>query len=181
MPKFIPYLISVDYSLLDGSAAECFLLDSSLPEDFVRSFARRASEQNKLVLAAGEKAADLCRRCNLDGVLLDLSNADNPAREIENFRKSAGKEKILGVISRNRRHEAMIISESEPDFVAFKIWKAGEAGTQELVRWYSELFLIQSAVFVQDEDAGWEACNSDIVIINESWYKILVAKNKSLD
>lgn len=59
---------------------------------------------------------------------------------------------------------------------------AGRFGKiRELVQWYSELFLIQSAVFCREEGVDFRSLAADIVILNDRFYKILVAKKKSLD
>ena len=52
---------------------------------------------------------------------------------------------------------------------------------RELVQWYSELFLIQSAVFCREEGVDFRSLAADIVILNDRFYKILVAKKQSLD
>lgn len=180
MPKFIPYISSADDSLLTDTSLECYLLADSLPLEFIKSFLSKARLADKLCLISGDNALNLCQDLNFDGVLLDFSKSEISSLELKSAKHQLGS-KIFGVISRNRRHEAMLISECEPDFVVFKTWKAGEAGCQELVGWYNELFLIQSAIWLQDEDMTISSYSADIVIINDRCYKILVAENKSLD
>ena len=167
MPKFILYITEPDESLLSKHDIECFLLDSSLPEAFCHRFVQEAKTQDKLILAYGVKAQEMCGKYELDGLLLDLSKSENPAVEAKKLREKY-KNKILGFISRNRRHEAMIISEAEPDFLIFKVWSAGESGSKDLVKWYNELFLIQSAIWVEDENADFMGYETDNVILNNA-------------
>ena len=35
----------------------------------------------------------------------------------------------------------MIVSEAEPDFVVFKVWKDGFESVRELTDWYNDFFL----------------------------------------
>ena len=176
MPKFILYITEPDDSLLKNTEAECFLLDSSLPEDFCRRFVQEAQAQDKLVLAYGDQAEKLCCQYHFDGILLDLSKNENPATEAKKLREKH-KNRILGFISRNRRHEAMILSETEPDFLAFRLWQQGADSVKELVNWYNELFLIQSAVFVEEQDIDLTKLEADNLIIKSSWYKDFSCEN----
>ena len=181
MPKFILYINAVSPLSLADSDVECFLLETSLPEEFITQFAARAAGQNKIVLLNGEKSAALSARLKLDGAVIDVSSSENPVRDFEHQRKLCAKGAVVGAISRNRRHEAMLLSECEPDFVIFKIWSAGDEGTRRLVKWYNDLFLIQSAVFCQEDSVNVEGYETDIVILNENLYKIFVAKKARLD
>lgn len=176
MPKFILYITEPDESLLSKHDIECFLLDSSLPEEFCHRFVQEAKTQDKLILAYGVKAQEMCGKYELDGLLLDVSKSENPAVEAKKLREKY-KNKILGFISRNRRHEAMILSEIEPDFLAFRIWQQGQESLKELVNWYNELFLIQSAVFVEEQNVDCTNLETDNLIIKSSWYKDFSCEN----
>lgn len=176
MPKFILYITEPDDSLLKNTEAECFLLDSSLPAEFCWRFVQEAQAQDKLVLAYGDQAEKLCGQYHFDGILLDLSKNENPATEAKKLREKH-KNRILGFISRNRRHEAMILSEAEPDFLAFRLWQQGADSVKELVNWYNELFLIQSAVLVEEKDIDLTKLEADNLIIKSSWYKDFSCEN----
>ena len=167
MPKFILYISKEDFSALKNKEIECFVVDASLSADFLSEFNRQAQAQSKIVLAYGENAAAICQQYEMDGLVQDLSSSPNPQKDSQNLRQKAGS-KILGLISRNRRHEAMIISEAEPDFLIFKVWSAGEPGSKDLVKWYNELFLIQSAIWVEDENADFMGYETDNVILNNA-------------
>lgn len=163
MHKLIVILESEDLSLIRKPNYECFLADSSLPEKVLQSLSREIKACHKLLLLMGENACALCKQYNADGVLFDASKSEHCVKEVNFARKQIG-DKVLGVISRNRRHEAMLISECEPDFVAFKVWEQGKEQTKELVAWYTEMFLIQSAVIPQEKISDIEQFECDIVI-----------------
>ena len=86
------------------------------------------------------------------------------------LRRQLGR-RFLGVICRSRRHEAMIVSENEPDFVVFRIWSEGAEKTKALADWYAEFFLLQTTV-----PSIFSAWPADMVILSPEDYKILVAK-----
>lgn len=181
MPNFILHVTDTSFKMPADEDIECFLLEASLPEEFIVDFAAAARQEDKTVLLTGENAAPLSARLKLDGVLIDLSRSEDPIKDFKLLRKQCAKNAVVGVVSRSRRHEAMLLSECEPDFVAFKAWSAGEAGTKELVAWYNELFLIRSAVFCQDDDVDVPGYETDIMIIGENLYKIFVAKKAKKD
>ena len=169
MPKFVVNITDISQPPLAYQGVGCFVVDSSFSPQAVQNFASQAADS--LVLIKGEHAVERCLELGLDGVLLDLSNDASPVKSLQASQKSLGKGKICGVISRNRRHEAMLLSECEPDFLCFKIWSAGEAGLKELVSWYNELFLIQSAVFVCDDKADFNGYSADNIILDDKIYK----------
>lgn len=169
MPKFIVNISDIAQTPTDYQGVGCFVVDSSFPKADIQRFASQSD--GALLLVKGEGAVACCNQLELDGVLLDLSTDETPVKTLKSAQKSLGKDKICGVISRNRRHEAMLLSECEPDFLCFKIWSAGEEGLKELVAWYNELFLIQSAVFVCDEKADFKSYATDNIIIDDKIYK----------
>lgn len=176
MPNFILNICSPDDELfLSDSAVQCFLLNSEIERNALRKICGRLLAAGKIVLLSGPCALDLRNALKADGVLLDLSAVSDVKREMAAARASM-KDGILGVVSRNRRHEAMIVSENEPDFIVFKIWRDGAEQTLELSKWYNEFFLLQQAVMPQDDGADFERYPADIVILTPREYKIFVAK-----
>lgn len=171
MQKFIINITDENLSLLDDSNAECFILNSNLSRNFIKQFAQKAKEKDKLVLTEQE---ELCSENNLDGVILDLSKSENIEADYKNLTRNL-KNKIIGAICRNRRHEAMLLSECEPDFIIFKAWKDGAEKVIELTQWYNEFFLIQSALLPVDKDIDIANFKTDFVIFDDTEYKILVA------
>lgn len=181
MQKFIVEITEENEELIQDSALECYLITSSLDRGFAAGFARRAAAAGKLVLSGGENAPELCRDLDLDGFVLDVSGSEKIRADFDKAVKTAGKDKVSGLIIRNRRHEAMLAGECEPDFIIFQVWRDGLEKARELVQWYSELFLIQSAVFCREDGVDFRSLAADIVILNDKSYKILVAKKQSLD
>nr|QIM10394.1 hypothetical protein PlAlph_2860 [uncultured Alphaproteobacteria bacterium] len=176
MPNFILNIRSAEDELfLSDSFLQCYLLNSEIEQNALKCLCEKLLNAGKIVLLFGARALDLCAPLKADGVLLDLSASENIKRDMASAR-SLIKGGILGVVSRNRRHEAMIASENEPDFIVFKIWKDGSAQTLELSKWYNEFFLLQQAVMPQDDRADFEQYPSDMVILTPQDYKIFVAK-----
>jgi hypothetical protein len=168
MHKFIVNLTSEDTALIENAKLECFVVDTA--QNKVKELIEAVRKQDKLVLVVGENACEVCNKYNADGVLIDLSKSEHCAKDVNFARKQIG-DKVLGVISRNRRHEAMLISECEPDFVAFKVWNQGIEQVKELVSWYNEMFLIQSAVVLQEKIENTEDFDCDIIILSAEEYK----------
>lgn len=173
MQKFIIKISEPDDSLLNNPECECFILSSALPQEFMLKFAAAAKAKDKIVLTEN---SELCAHLNTDGVLLDLSKSENIVADYQE--QTAGlKRKFIGVISRNRRHEAMLVSECEPDFIAFRAWQDGADKVKELTDWYEEFFLIQAALIPVDDDLDLSAFKTDYIILDSRKYKIFVAKN----
>ena len=168
MQKFVVNLTNKDKTLIQNSKLECFIIDTAQAK--TAELVDSIKAQHKIVLLEGEKACELCQEYNADGVLIDLSKSEHCAKDVNFARKQIG-DKVLGVISRNRRHEAMLISECEPDFVAFKVWNQGIEQVKELVSWYTEMFLIQSAALLTEPLDNIEQLDCDIVICEDTEYK----------
>ena len=67
----------------------------------------------------------------------------------------------------DRRHEAMLVGECEPDFVVFRAWTDGQEKVRELTTWFDEMFLLQSALLpVEDVDYG--TFKTDFVILEDT-------------
>lgn len=174
MQNLIVKITQQNDSLLDKTDIGCFILEDNTNTEFATAFIRQAHTKNKLVLICGENALITCKNLSADGIIADTSKETNPKKIIKELqKKSTGL--ILGIITRNRRHEAMIVSECEPDFVIFKVWQNGLDENAELLNWYNELFLIQSAALVEDE-VDLNKIKADFLILDEKKYKIYVAK-----
>lgn len=174
MQNLIIKITQENTDLIADSKLQCFILPDSLPQSFIADFCAKAQAAKKLVLLSGEKAADLYLQKLGDGLIIDTSKDENPTKHIKEI-KAKCKKALLGVICRNRRHEAMLVSECEPDFIIFRFWKDGFAANAELLKWYGEFFLIQSAVMPED-DADVSNLPADFVILSDTSYKIFVAK-----
>lgn len=149
--------------ILANMSEECYVLNTALEEDFCRKFVAKAAESEKIVLFYGENAVKAAKTYGADGVVLDLGAEDVKAKLLA-VRKELGKGKNVGLFTRNRRHESMLVSEAEPDFVIFKVWKDGFESVKELTDWYADFFLIQSAAWVMEEGAPVQELRTDFVI-----------------
>lgn len=172
MQKFIINITKPEFDLLDDSQIECFIVSPILPTDFLDEFVSKARQKNKLLLS-NDKA--LCLEHRLDGVIFDFSKSENPTADYQNATQNL-KGLIIGAVSRGRRHEAMIISECEPDFIIFRAWQDGADKIKELTDWYNEFFLIQSALLPVDDQPDFSDFKTDFVILNDIKYKNLIAK-----
>lgn len=173
MQNFIIRITQENINLVNNTEIGCFILPDTATPDFAARFAAEAKKQNKLVLAEGEDALDFYKQFNLDGLILNTVRQEKPRKFIENIKAQAPKA-VIGAIARNRRHEAMLVSEAEPDFIAFQIWKDGLDKNIELIDWYNEFFLIQNAAYIV-EDVPLETLKSDFVILDDAKYEKLFA------
>lgn len=149
-------------AVLGDLSADCYVLNAELGVVFSEKFIAQAAD--KIVLFYGEKAVEMCQSLGADGVIADLG-AEDLKEKMFQLRKTLGKNKYIGLFTRSRRHESMLVSEVEPDFVVFKIYKDGFAKLKELTDWYQEFFLIQSAAWVMDDGVSIGALNTDFVVI----------------
>ena len=162
MQKIILKMTEEKSEILNDSRFECFILPQNLSSGFKKEFSETAKKKNKLTLA--EEVSD-CLAYGFDGVLLDFSKSEHIAADYKKYAKDL-KGKIIGAISRNRRHEAMLVSECEPDFVVFKAWRDGIEKIKELTSWYNEMFLIQSAL-LPEEEIDYKSFETDFVILDD--------------
>lgn len=172
MQNFIIKITQENTGLLNDGKIGCFILSDTVDSEFAERFICEAKQKNKLVLVYGDNALQLYQKFNPDGLILNTVKENNPRKLIEDVRAQARKA-IIGAISRNRRHEAMLVSEAEPDFIIFQIWKDGLEKNIELIDWYNEFFLIQNAAWPQDEIEVKEI-KSDFVILDDEKYTKLI-------
>ncbi len=167
MPQFILNINSASDTVYRDENICCYLLNESLPDGYVQSF----SAEGRLVLLGGKNAAERCKLLNADGVVADISS-DYPIKaQVAKVAEKLGKGKVLGVVVCARRHEAMLASETEPQFVAFRFAPEEKDKAQELIAWYNELFLIQCAVDLRGGLQNLDGIDADFVIINSHDYK----------
>ncbi len=159
---------------------DCFAVNSSLDSAFLQNITTLLHSKNKLVLAIINDDISFYKQYQFDGIIADFSSSENIKNNFNELKKSLNKDAVIGIISRARRHESMVTAECEPDFIIFKIWENISEKQKELLSWYQEFFLIQSAAYMVDKNPCLEEINTDILMINEEKYNILVAKNKIL-
>ena len=174
MQNFIVRITQENVNLLSRPEISCFILAETCTPEFAKRFIAEAEKLDKPVLIEGENALAFYKDLGADGIILDTSKAQNPAVLIKETQKQAP-HAVLGVICRNRRHEAMLVSECEPDFVIFKFWQDGFLHNKELLDWYADLFLIQNAAQIE-EDCDFSTLNADFIILDDVKYTILLAK-----
>lgn len=165
MQNIIIRITQENSNLLNDKNIGCFILPDTLSPDFAIKFITLAKQNGQLTLVEGNNALQFYKEFSPDGLILNTVKESNPRKFIENIQTQA-KNAVIGAISRNRRHEAMLVSEAEPDFIIFQIWKDGFEKNQELIDWYNEFFLIQNAAWPQ-EDIDTNALKSDFVILDD--------------
>ncbi len=167
MPQFILNINSPADTVYRDESICCYLLDAALPTDYIQNF----SAEGRLILLGGENAAERCRALGVDGIVADISS-DYPIKaQVAKINEKLGKGKILGTVVCSRRHEAMLVSETEPQFVAFRFASEEKDKARELIAWYNDLFLIQCAVDLRGGLQNLEGIDADFVIINSHDYK----------
>ena len=165
MQNLIINITQENFKLLEDDNFRCFILPQNLSKKFKQEFINKAKQKEKLCLLFGDNADEEYALLGADGIILDLSKEEKPQKIIKDFRQKNQKA-LLGVISRNRRHEAMLISECEPDFIIFKVWSDGLEKSKELLDWYGEFFLIQAAIMPM-EGCLTEGLPADFIIKND--------------
>ena len=121
MQNFIIRITQENTNLLDDEKIGCFILPDSVSAEFAEKFINEAKQKEKLVLACGDNALRFYKQFNPDGLVLNTVKEGNPRKYIEDIRSQA-KKAVIGAVSRNRRHEAMLVSEAEPDFIIFQFF-----------------------------------------------------------
>lgn len=164
MQNLIINITQENFKPLENDDFGCFILSQDLSENFKKDFIEKAHKKDKLCLLSGDNAVEEYAKINADGVVFDLSKEEKPQKILKEFQQKNSKA-LVGAISRNRRHEAMLISECEPDFIIFKVWADGLEKSKELLEWYNEFFLIQSAIMPMDS-CEIEGLPADFIIKN---------------
>lgn len=166
MQKNIIRIDVANDKILEDLANECYILNTALEENFCRAFVEKAAKEERIVLFYGENVVLTAKKFNADGVILDLG-AEGLKEKMAATRKELGKGKIIGLFTRNRRHESMLVSEAEPEFIIFKVWKDGFEQTKELTDWYADFFLIQSAAWIMEAGVDTPKLQTDFIIRNQ--------------
>lgn len=175
MQKIILKITDENFNIKDYESIECFALTDTLASEALQRIVSQIKNANKIALIYGENSAAICKSLEADGAIFDLSASEHIKKDFDSAKATAGKNKIFGIITRNRRHETMISAECEPDFIIFKVWENLSEKQIELFDWYQEFFLIQSAADMCGDDICQGNINTDILISDEKKYKILVA------
>ena len=166
MPQFILKINSTADQIYDDEKIVCYAADAALPD----SLLAKLNSGSRMLLLCGEKAPESCKQLGADGVLALVDSSKPVKAQLEKFRAAAGKNAFVVPIIPPRRHEAMLAAETEPPFVAFAVTPENREAALPVLKWYNDLFLIQSAVDLTAGLADISAFETDFVIINSADY-----------
>lgn len=164
MPQIILKINSNSDKIFNNEKVCCYIADTSLDDNKIRELIKTG----KMVLAQGDDDWEFCRKHNLDGIVIEIDDKKPVKSQIKPLREKLTK-KTLGVVIPARRHEAMLASETEPEFVAFKIDDL--AKQEDLIDWYNELFLLPLALEFRGETPPLQQLKTDFVIIDSEKFE----------
>lgn len=159
MPRIILKINHESSPIVSSENVCCYMAASQLSEAKFNQLLK----SGKMVLSFGENAYDVCQKYSLDGMVFELDVTKPVKSQLKPFREKL-KHKTLGVIIPPRRHEAMLVSEVEPEFVVFKL--QDYASAKDLIMWYNDLFLLPLALDFSSTDSPIPADWDDFVIID---------------
>ena len=166
MPQIILKINTINDKIYDSENVCCYLADASLPENSLQ----KIKNSGKLLLLFGDKAAEKLKPLDADGIVVWTDSKKPIKAQIRPLREKIGAKKALGVVIAAIRHEAMLASEVEPEFVAFRLDQENKGLEADVIKWYNELFLIQSAIDLSSGLQDIKGLDVDFVIINSSDY-----------
>ena len=158
MPQIILYIKKNTDHIFCSDKISCYIVDDTLPAATIK----QVQATDKMVLAMGPDALDICRKYNLDGLIKEIDVTKPVKAQLKPLREEL-KKKTLGVIIPARRHEAMLAGEVEPEFIAFK--QTNSTDLDEVVFWYNDLFLIPLALVADIKDRINQLPEVDFVIV----------------
>lgn len=167
MPKIILKINHISDTVFDDENICCYLIDTAVGQEFISKF----DPHGRLFLLCGDQAAACCMSPQIDGMVAELDLTQPIKIQVNKIRAAIGTKKVLGTVICPRRHEAMLVSETEPDFVAFKFTPEESTKAHEVISWYNELFLIQSALDMETVLSDAASYDTDFIIINSRDYK----------
>ena len=159
MPQIILKINQNNDKIIINDKICCYIAQTSLNDGKINELINTG----KMVLAQGDNELEFCKKHNLDGVVKEIDATKPVKPQLKPLRESLGK-KTLGAVIPPRRHEAMLASETEPEFVALKIDDLAKA--TELIDWYNELFLLPLALEFEADLPSWDKVKTDFVIID---------------
>lgn len=167
MPNIILKINSTTDKIHTSEDICCYLINSGLPSSFIKDLAGCG----KMLLLIGDNAAQKCKEYDADGIVVEIDPTQPLKVQVNKPREMIGPKKVCGVIVPAHRHEAMLAAETEPDFVAFKFAPEETAKAAEIIAWYNDLFLIQSAADLSSGLQNIADIDIDFMIINSQDYK----------
>ncbi|MBE6445002.1 MAG: hypothetical protein E7019_02955 [Alphaproteobacteria bacterium] len=139
----------------------CYILESELSDSTIN----KVISIGKPVLFDGKNAINKINVLG-DGIIINIDSRKPLKAQVRPIREKIGTKKIIGTVIDPSRHEAMLASETEPEFVAFRVSEHNFDKAKELIEWYNELFLIQCAVQPETFFSGLKELDVDFLIIN---------------
>ncbi len=165
MPQIILKINNKNDKIYEDDNICCYIADTFLPDNVIDKIIKT----NKLLLWQGENANEKAKTIG-NGVVINTDPTKPMKAQIKPLRESLKSSKILGAVIEPSRHEAMLASETEPEFIALRIRDKDLSKTKELISWYNDLFLIQIAADMTEYKGDIKDFDVDFVIINSQDY-----------
>ncbi len=165
MPQIILKINNKNDKIYEDDNICCYIVDTSISDDVINKIIKT----NKLLLWQGVNAEDKLK--NLGNGIVITTDTQKPIKpQLKPFRDKLKKNKILGAIIEPSRHEVMLASETEPEFIALRIREESLSQTKDLIAWYNDLFLIQIAADMSEYKGNTKDFEVDFIIINSKDY-----------
>ncbi len=178
-PNIILELTTSDNAeeLISSLSAVCLICNHNSSD--IKSIINIARKNDIPCLVKNEIAS--ADKHGFDGIYFDNYNEEELGGIIKDLKKQLGQDFFIGVDCGFERHVAMVMGEAGADFIAFG--KASdskdadvEAEKLEHIKWWNELFTVQSAIFGSigkninsyiDSDADFIIISPDTCDLNE--------------
>ncbi len=155
--------------LISSTSAVCLICDAKA--DNIKSITSIARKHDIPCLVKDELT--IAEKHSLDGVYFSNGDTEELEALIKSLKKQLGQDFFIGVNCGFERHAAMVLGEAGADFIAFG--KASdskdadiEAEKLEHIKWWNELFTVQSAVFgtIGKNAKSYINSDADFIIIS---------------
>lgn len=166
MPEIILKINHAEDKIYQSDNICCYIADANLPQSVVDNIIKTG----KMFLLFGAKNAEQVKSMQAAGAVVSLDSSQPIKKQLRPLRENLGAKKVLGAIIEPSRHEAMLASEVEPEFVAFRITAQNQDKARDIIAWYNDLFLIQSAADFSGGVLDISDLDVDFVIINSHDY-----------
>ena len=161
MPQIILKINNNSDKIYENDDICCYILESELSDSTVNN----VINTGKPVLFAGKHATDKLKTFG-DGIIIDVDSQKPLKPQVRPIREKISTKKIIGTIIEPTRHEAMLASETEPEFVIFRVSEHNFDKAKNLIEWYNELFLIQCAAQSNSFFPRLKELDVDFLVIN---------------
>lgn len=160
MPNIILKINAASDKIYRSDNICCYFVAAPLP----------AAMQNELAASGKMILAAPGVEMPADGLVAEVDSSKPVKVQLRPLREKLGTKKVLGAVINPTRHEAMLASEVEPEFVAFRLTAENLSKAADVIKWYNELFLIQSAADLSAGLQDIKGLDVDFVIINSRDY-----------